>query len=321
MGGPRERRALGQYPSFIALNGTSIETVAMPVAFKSGQVHAAGHRLYFESYGEAVRGTILCLHGGPGATCDLVRPIAALAQFGFRVVIYDQLGCGRSQKLRSYRRVTMATLADEVEAVRRGLHLGRCHLFGYSFGGALALQTVLRHPRGYRSLIVGSGYASEVEAADEVGRLVSRLPGPVRATIQDFELRGEGSTDAYQRACGVFYRRHSSRFAVTPLDLLLGLRNTNPAVGEALVGHGNLLGRATGTLAGWDVTRDLRRIRVPTLVTVGRRDFITPRCAKTIRSGIPGARLIVYERSGHAAMLEEQDLYLRNLRDFLQRVP
>ncbi len=288
----------------------------MTISLESGKIKAAGHNLYYESYGKDEHGSILCLHGGPGAACDLMRPTAALAQFGFRVVIYDQLGCGRSQRPKSYSGMTMESLADEADAVRRQLNLGRCHLFGYSFGGALALQTILRHPRGFRSLCVGSGYASDSEAADGVRRLVAELPRSLRTAIEDFELRGKGPEKQYQRACGYFFQRHSSRFAVTPLDMLLGRQSVNPAIGNAMVGHEHILGESTGTLAGWDVRKELPRIRVPTLVTVGRRDFITPRCAETIRRGIPSSRLITYKHSGHTALYEEMDAYLKNLRDF-----
>ncbi len=286
-------------------------------SFRSGYVRAAGHRLYYEALGEGKRGSLLCLHGGPGATHDSIRPVTALAQFGYRIVLYDQFGCGRSQRSRSYEGLSILTLADEVDAVRRALRLGRCHLFGYSFGGALALQAVLRHPRGFRSLIVGSGFASMQQLQKEILRLVSLMPASDRDVILKCERQGQLNNRRYLQSLARFNRRHLSDLAITPIDLALTGRNFNAAVGKALYGPDDLTSRATGTMAAWDVRDQLRRIRVPTLITVGRRDSVTPRCARTLHRAIHGSRLKVFEKSGHDCLFKEQDRYLESVLGFL----
>ena len=292
----------------------------MKFEFKSGFVRAEGHRLFYEELGNGERGSVLCLHGGPGGTHHLMRPVADLAQFGYRVVLYDQFGCGLSQRPRSYRGLTIEGLADEAEAVRRELDLGRCHLLGTSFGGALALQTVLRHPRGFRSVIIGSGYASVDQLSDEKIRLVSRLPKVQRDAIEACEYRGRARGGRYQQALAEFRRLHVSDLSVTPIDLVLSSRNFNPAVWRALVGRHDLTVRATGTMARWDIRDQLHRIHLPTLITVGRRDFITPTCARAVQRGIRGSRLIVFERRGHDYLFSERDRFVSSVREFLARV-
>lgn len=286
----------------------------------SGFVRAAGHRLYYESVGDGARGALLCLHGGPGGTHDLMRPFTALAQFGLQVVLYDQLGCGRSQRPADYRGMTIEALADEADALRVALRLGRCHLLGFSFGGALALQTVLRHPRGYRSLVVGSGYASRAELEDGVHRLVGRLPKRDRDALRRCERRGELNEPRYLRAVAEFNRRHLSDLEVTPIDLLLAGQHFNPKVATALCGPDRLTGSAGGTMADWDVRVQLERLRVPTLITVGRRDSVPPGCARTLHRRIRGSRLVVFSASGHDCVYKEQDRYLATVRDFLATV-
>ena len=69
-----------------------------------------------------------------------------------------------------------------------------------------------------------------------------------------------------------------------------------------------------GRLREWDRTADLGRIGVPTLVTCGRYDEITPSCSETITRGIPDARMHVFEQSAHCAHLEEPDDYARSSR-------
>ena len=58
---------------------------------------------------------------------------------------------------------------------------------------------------------------------------------------------------------------------------------------------------------------------MPTLVTVGRYDEITPACAQTIVDGVAGARLVVFEKSGHYAHEEEPEAYAAAVSDFLER--
>lgn len=292
----------------------------MKFGFKSGFLRAERHRLFYEELGNDERGSVLCLHGGPGGTHYLMRPAADLAQFGYRVVLYDQFGCGLSQRPRTYRGMTIEGLADEAETVRRELDLGRCHLLGTSFGGALALQTVLRHPHGFRSLIVGSGYASVDQLSDEKIRLVSRLPKVHRDAIEACEYRGEAPGRRYHEALAEFRRLHVSDVSVTPIELVLSNRNFNPAVWRALVGRNDLTVRATGTMARWDIRDQLHRIRLPTLLTVGRRDFITPRCARAIQRGIRGSRLITFKGRGHDYPFSERDGFVSAARDFLHRV-
>jgi proline-specific peptidase len=72
-----------------------------------------------------------------------------------------------------------------------------------------------------------------------------------------------------------------------------------------------------GNLKDWDRTDRLSEITVPTLITVGRYDEITPACAETMRQGIPHSRMVIFEESAHLAHIEETETYLRVVGDFL----
>ena len=72
-----------------------------------------------------------------------------------------------------------------------------------------------------------------------------------------------------------------------------------------------------GRLRTWDRTADLGRIQVPTLVTCGAYDEITPACSRTLADGIAGAQLDIFEQSAHIAHLEEPDAYARTVERFL----
>ncbi|UIU18045.1 alpha/beta fold hydrolase [Klebsiella michiganensis] len=88
--------------------------------------------------------TILCLNGGPGLPCDYLREAhACLKQHGYRVIAFDQLGTGKSDRPDDASLWTMARYVREVETVRRTLGLGQVHLLGHSWGGWLAIEVAL----------------------------------------------------------------------------------------------------------------------------------------------------------------------------------
>ncbi|KAK3673766.1 hypothetical protein LTR78_006319 [Recurvomyces mirabilis] len=72
-------------------------------------------------------------------------------------------------------------------------------------------------------------------------------------------------------------------------------------------------------LSRYDLRDRLHEIKVPTLVYVGRYDWINPvSSSEEIVANIPGAKLIVYEKSGHFAALEEKTKFRRDFRDFVK---
>ncbi len=281
---------------------------------REGFVRVLGYRLFYRSFGTPSQGTVLCLHGGPGASHEYLLPLADLAQFGYRVVLFDLLGCGHSQRPRGTALYTVEHNVEEVEGIRKALGLGRVHLFGSSYGGALVLATALKHPRNLRSLIVASGLASTPLTVREMWRLIDALPPKVRDAIKRGNAAGNFQDPEYLRAVDVFYRTHLCRLPIWPHEVVQTLENTG-VVYQTMNGPNEFT--ITGTIRDWDVTDRLPRIRRPTLITVGRYDEVTPRVAREIHQGIRGSRLVRFENSAHLAFWEERPRYIAVVREFL----
>jgi proline iminopeptidase len=74
-------------------------------------------------------------------------------------------------------------------------------------------------------------------------------------------------------------------------------------------------------MPGYDLRPQLPGVRCPTLVTVGRADWVTPvSSAETIASLIPDSRLVVFEKSGHSPQFEEFERFQEVLRGFVHEV-
>src|SRR3989442_1298438 len=196
-----------------------------------GYVKILGFKLFYRTYGTPTKGTVLCLHGGPGMSHEYLLSLEDLAQFGDRVVLMDQLGCGKSQRPRG---TDLYTIAHNVVAV------------------------------------------------------------------------------------DVFYRRYLCRHPVWPREVTYTLEHASQPVYFTMNGPNEFT--IVGTIKDWDVTDQLPRIKVPTLVTVGRYDEVTPRVAESIHRGIRGSKLVRFEKSAHLAMWEERAHYIEVVRDFLDGV-
>jgi proline-specific peptidase len=284
---------------------------------EEGTVEVDGYRIWYSRVGEGAV-PLLTLHGGPGAGHDYLESLEALAE-NRTVVYYDQLGCGRSDRPDDPSLWKMERFVDEVDTVRRALGLEHVHLLGQSWGGWLAIEYMLSGARGVLGLVLASTSASISQFVTEAERLKAALPPEVYETLRRYEDAGELHHPDYEDAVMEFYRRHLCRLDPWPDPLVRSVENLDGnQVYETMNGPNEFF--VIGNLKDWNRTERLGEIRVPTLVTVGRYDEITPACAKTLHRGIPGSKMRVFEESAHVAHLEETEAYVAAVADFLARV-
>jgi proline-specific peptidase len=284
---------------------------------EEGTISVDGHRVWYRCVGRDGI-PLLVLHGGPGAGHDYLEPLEGLAT-GRRVVFYDQLGCGRSDQPDDLSLWRMERFVAEVSQVRDALGLKLVHLLGQSWGGWLGIEYMLSHPRGVVSLVLASTSASIPQFVAEAARLKAALPPDLYRTLQRHEATGDLHHPEYEAAVLEFYRRHVCRLDPWPECLQRTVHNLEGNVVYATMNGPNEF-MVVGNLKDWDRIDRLGDIKVPTLITVGRYDEITPACAGTLHRGIADAELRLFPNSSHTAHLEETDAYLRVVQEFLAHV-
>jgi len=290
------------------------------VGDSQGFVEVMGHQLFVRSLGEGGRkkGTVLCLHGGPGATHDYMMPIADLVRYGYRVVLYDQLGCGRSERPKDLSLFVMERYAEEVEALRRKMDLGRIHVVGSSCGGQLGIAYALEHQAQVRSLVTIGGLHNVPMAIRGMEALRRALPPEVLSVMEKHEARGEYADPEYLVAVDYFYRRHLCRLPEWPEELKYTMAHTSEDVYHTMNGPNEFT--IVGNIRYWDASARLGEIRVPTLVTSGRYDEVVPKVARDIHARIRGSKLVIFPKSSHLPFWEERERFIGVLRGFLDSV-
>ena len=105
-----------------------------------------GHRIYWEQCGNPDGLPVLMLHGGPGSGAS-PRQRQCLDPGRYRLVLFDQRGCGRSTPLGETRHNSTPHLLADIEALRRQLGIERWLVFGGSWGATLAAVYAAAHRR------------------------------------------------------------------------------------------------------------------------------------------------------------------------------
>ena len=290
---------------------------------KEDFVSFRGYKVWYRIVGEGEapgRLPLLCLHGGPGATHDYLEPLETMAATGRRVVFYDQLGSGNSDQPNMPTMWTVPLFVEEIDVVRQALGLERVHILGQSWGGMLGMEYALRQPAGLESLIAADSPASIPQWVAEANRLRADLPPEVQETLLKHEAAGTTDDPAYEEAMLVFYRRHVCRLDPWPdcLNRTFEKLIQNPEVYNTMNGPSEF--HVIGILKEWDIVNRLGEIHVPTLVIGGRYDEATPAITETIHRGIPCSERVTFENSSHMPHLEETELYMQVLTNFLDRV-
>jgi proline-specific peptidase len=295
--------------------------VSIATAVREGFVPFRGYRTWYRVVGERSgpeKLPLLLVHGGPGIPSDCLEPVAALAATGRPVVFYDQLGCGHSDRPDDPSLWTIGLFLDELAAVRAALGLGRVHLLGFSWGGALALEYALERPEGLASLVLHSTFSRSRAADESQQRAYVGLPAGVATTLRRHEAAGTLDDPEYRAARRVFDLRHVCRIDPWPEFLGRAIARANFAVADAMEERDDR--HAPGGRRNWDITPHLGEIRVPTLVIGGRHDGLVGGEDAVLRDAIPGAEWVRFEASSHYAHAEEPERFLAVLDGFLTRV-
>jgi len=275
-----------------------------------------GHRLYVEESGRADGIPALFLHGGPGAG-SAPSHRRFFDPDRYRIVLFDQRGCGRSTPHASLEANTTWDLVADIERIRVRLGIDRWLLFGGSWGSTLALAYAQSHPDRVLALVLRGiflcrdpeihwfyqegaswifpdyweGFLAPIppdEREDLLGAYHRRLTGDnelARMAAAKAWSIWEGRTATLLESPDI-----QSQFSDPHLALSLARIECHYFVNQAFLGPGQLL-------------RDAARLTgIPGVIVHGRYDLICPfRSAWELSRAWPGADLRVIADAGHSA--------------------
>ncbi len=282
------------------------------------------YETWYQVNGDLESGTppLIVLHGGPGCTHDYVLAFGDIADTGRPIILYDQIGNGRSTHLRDKGPDfwTVDLFIAELENLID--HLGvrdGYHVLGQSWGGMLGAEFAVRRPDGLISLVIADSPASMALWVQEANKLKAALPADVAEALTSHEAAGTTDDPAYVAASDVFYAKHVCRVQPMPPEVVrtFDAIAADPTVYHTMNGPSEF--HVIGTLKNWTIIDRLHRIAVPTFLISGRHDEATPATVQPYADNIPDVRWQIFEDSSHMPHVEEKDACLSAVAAFLNQ--
>lgn len=285
---------------------------------EEGYIQVTGGKVWYQIHNQHSSAVpVIILHGGPGSSCFSLQGLKAL-QKDRPVILYDQLGCGRSDRPTDSSLWRIDRFVEELALVREALNLKVVDVLGHSWGTTLAAAYCLSKPEGVKSVIFSSPCLSAPLWEEDQKRNLTKLPKQVQETIKRCEENGTTDSKEYKDATEEFNKQFVCRLDPFPEQLKSGSHLKNPEVYNIMWGPSEF--HVTGNLKEFDCTSRLKEITCPTLFTCGRFDEATPETTQYYSSLTPDSRFHVFENSAHMPYIEETEEYLQVVGQFLKSV-
>jgi proline iminopeptidase len=302
------------------LDTSGLRTLYPPIEpHRSGQLAVSPlHTVYWEESGNPLGKPVVFVHGGPGGGCSAFQR-QFFDPMAYRIVLFDQRGCGRSTPHASLEDNTTWHLVGDMEALRLHLGIERWQVFGGSWGSTLALAYAQAHPDRVTELVLRGIFLLRKRELDwfyqeGASWLFPDAWAHYLAPIPQAE-RGD--------LMSAYYRRLTSRDRAVQLEAARAWSIWEGSTSrlypdQHLVDH---YGEDDFALAfariechyfvhgAWfrqddQLLADTGRIRhIPTVIVQGRYDVVCPvQSAWDLHQAMPHAQLEIIADAGHAAM-------------------
>ena len=274
-----------------------------------------GHKIYIEQCGNPIGVPALIIHGGPGGGCspNMRRYFDPNI---YRIILFDQRGCGRSKPHASVEKNTTSDLITDIEMIRNKLGIDKFILFGGSWGAALSLIYAEQFPNRVAGMVLRGVFTmtkSELNWVYTNQGAAKFLPEAWRCfeeiipisersdLILAYNKRLFGSSPAeqakYSRAWTVWEN------ALASFSSFGSGYSPSTEYAKAFARIENHYFINNGFLKkDGQIIHDLYLIeKIPTIIVQGRYDMICPpETAESVHRGLLNSKLVVVQNAGHA---------------------
>jgi proline iminopeptidase len=258
---------------------------------------------------------MIVLHGGPGLDHHMFGDYLDPLCDQFRLILVDQRAQGKSDMCDSST-WTLGQMAKDIMLLANAMDLKKYAVLGHSYGAFVVVQNAVDYPGHASQTIVSSGLPSAKYLANVWKNLEKFEPLVLREQV----------TKSWEREKVVQTRIEVDELLHDQLPFQFG-NPLDPCIAEfeqRTAGGVNspevLRFFANADYGGIEVEDQLANVTHPVLVLSGRGDrTCVVEGGEAMAKGLPDAELVVFENSGHMTYVEENEKYLKAVREFLNR--
>ena len=300
-----------------ACSKSSNEKSENPVLKNSeGFIPVKGGNIWYGIMGNGDKTPLLCLHGGPGGTHRSYFNLSETAKER-PVIMFDQLGTGRSDHHQDTALLKVDLLVEQVKAVKEHLNLNEFYLAGGSWGAALALEYYTKYPEGIKGILFNSPYFSTKVWTQDADILIGELPDSTQQAIRQAEKDSVFNTESYLAANDLFASKHGRR-----KPLKKHAYDTIPFEWSEFI-YNHMWGpsefTATGTLKTYDNLESLKTVNVPVLFTTGQYDEARPETVQRFHEMVKGSLFVEIADAGHNTLNDNTEAMNKAIQEFIQK--
>lgn len=292
---------------------------------------------YIKSKGDSVKSTIIYLHGGPGGYIDNlnINVFEELSKNGYDIYLYDQIGCGLSERIENPKEYTIQRHSDDLNEIIKKIKSNNITLIGQSWGGFLASYYVAYHTKSINQLILTSpGQIAPVDSLllekyepnlikgltnidNRINRINERIENNMTLKEKLWLIIGSitgNSIISDNKVDGVF-KNMSKAFVA---GMVCDAANVSEPKGRPGM-YCSMFTKKSYKYIPTDIRTKMKSFTNPVIILKAECDYLPWQEAYEYKEIFPDAKLKVIKNAGHSIYVENRTDYIYTILNFLEQ--
>jgi proline iminopeptidase len=258
---------------------------------------------------------VVIVHGGPGLAHDyLFEPFNQLSD-NYKLIFYDQRGCGKSEEFKEGQQVTMETMVEDLEGIRKEFNLDKMNLVGQSWGALIAINYVLKNPDRVKNLILLEPAPGSSEYLQQVQQTIMK-----RLSKEELERLTKLSQNPELRSDQNLLREFMNiRMKTYFFDSTFATKkNFNYFTTERIKKFFSSSAMFGQYMMSYNLYDKIKAIKCRVLIIHGDYDVVPTEAIERMGKEVENSEVHIVKNCGHFVHIEKPDFYFNTIRSFVK---
>ncbi|CAN5899091.1 proline-specific peptidase family protein [soil metagenome] len=304
----------------------SVFSQSFPDSWTDGKYYTVnGAKLYTVTVGKGAE-PVIVIPGGPGSTHLSYRGFDSLTvNSNIQLIYYDAFGRGKSDTAKVVKEYSLERDIEDIEGLRKALHLNKISLLGHSYGSLVAQGYAIKYGQNMSHLIIANGFHSFLMWQENDDNSNYEIKTNYPEVWNDLmKIREQGAISSDEAHQDIYGRvPYGFLYAYNPDNFFAGGGKPYPNPWNSKLYY-QFVGKDGDFIVGndignFDFRKQLKDLKMPVLIIAGRFDRVAvPWMQVKYKEYCPQAKFVMFERSGHNPQVEERAKEFSLIKDFMK---